>query len=203
MRAVEHAELHQLEGGDVLDELDADGAEAACLVDEAVLDDPLAERLVHDRREVEDAGERGEARDVLGLGRGDDAVDHGGGEGALGRDPVGEAGVVAAGEVEGDGPRTMRPFSGRLSQQSTVKGGRAAARRRASAATRKPGAERGASGWARSWDDVGVVGVEPAGGGLVAIALLGDGEADTMRTAGSAMAARTAPGPRGRRARSG
>ena len=75
-------------------------------------------------------------------------------------------------------PRTTRPFSGRLSQQSTVNGRRPSSRRRASARTRKPGAERGASGCARSWTMSGCVAVQSPGRGLVAVALLGDGQAD-------------------------
>ncbi len=103
MGAVEHPELHQLEGAHVRDELDADGAEVgAGAADEMVLDDPLAERLVQDRGEVEAAGERRDALDVLGLGGGDDAVDHGAREGALGGDPVGEGGVDQAAELEHD-----------------------------------------------------------------------------------------------------
>ena len=46
---------------------------------------------------------------------------------------------------------TVRPLAGRLSQHRTVKGGRPRALRARIASTRKPGAERGVSGWLRSW----------------------------------------------------
>ena len=178
MGAVEAAELHQLEGGDVGDELDADGAEVgAGVVDEVVLDHPLAEGLVHDRGEVEDAGEGGEAVDVLGLGGRDDAVDHGGGEAGLGLDPVGEGGVDEAGELEGDAADDAAV----LGEVVAAEDGEGA---QAGGAAAGEGGDEGAGGGARGVGvgevvgDVGVVAVEAAGGGLVAVALLGDGEAD-------------------------
>ena len=59
---------------------------------------------------------------------------------------------------------------------SSVKGGAPAARRRCSAATIRPGAERGASAVGEVVHDVGMRLVQRAGRRVVAIALLGDGQ---------------------------
>ena len=75
-------------------------------------------------------------------------------------------------------PRAIAPLSGRLSQVSTVKGAAPAARRRSRARTRKPGAERGACRVREVVDDVGMGAVQAAGGRVVAVALLGDGQGD-------------------------
>ncbi len=74
--------------------------------------------------------------------------------------------------------RTTRPFSGRLSQQRTVKGGHAGRVAAGEGGDEKARRRARGVGVGEVVDDVGMVGVEPAGGGLVAVALFGDGEGD-------------------------
>ena len=177
MGAVQHPELHQLEGGDVLDQLRPDGAEVGPdAVDEGVLHHPLAEGLVHHRREVEPAGEAGEARHVLGLRRRDDAVDHGAGKGPLGGDPRGEARVDQSGELQrhaADHPAVFRQVvAGEHGEGPQACG---------PPPLQRPDEE--AEGGARRaplqvGEDVGMRPVQPAGGGLVAIAFFRHGQAD-------------------------
>ena len=178
MGAVEHPELHQLEGGHVVDELDSDRAEiGAGAIDEAVLDHPLAERLVHHRRAVEAAGEGGEAVDVLGLGGRHDAVDHGGGKGAFGLDPVGEGGIDQAGELQRDAAHdaaVLRQVVAAEDGEGAVALGAATLERADEEARRRAGCV----GVGEVVGDVRVSAVEASGRGLVAVALLGDGERD-------------------------
>ncbi len=67
----------------------------------------------------------------------------------MGPHMVAERRVAEAGEA-GDDLRHGAAIGGRLSQHSTVKGASPRAFRARSASTRKPGAERGAWGFARS-----------------------------------------------------
>ena len=123
------------------------------------------------------------------------------GKRALGLDPVGEAGVDQAGELQHDAAHDAAVLGQVVAAEH---GERARARRRGGGrarATRKPGAERGASGCARSWTMSGWCAVEPAGRGLVAIALLGDGEADDADARVGHGGEHGGAGPRGRRAR--
>ncbi len=80
VRAVEHAELHQLEGLDVLDHLGADGFEGRAAGGEVVLDHPLGEGLGHDRPSIFQAADFLDDFSIR-IGRGGhDAVDHGRGK---------------------------------------------------------------------------------------------------------------------------
>ena len=99
MRAVQAAQLHDLEGRHVVHELHAHCAQVRPrAADEAVLDHPLPERLVDHRRQVEHAGQPRQPLDVLGLGRRHDAVDHRRRKRPLGLDPRREPFVDHAGE---------------------------------------------------------------------------------------------------------
>ena len=120
---------------------------------------------------------RGDAVDVLGLGGGDDAVDHGAREGALGGDPVGEGGIDQAAELEHDA-------AGHGAVVGEVVAGEHGEGSGAGGAAAVEGADEEARGRARRGrvrevvDDVGMGAVEAAGGRVVAVALLGDGQAD-------------------------
>ena len=99
------------------------------------------------------------------------------GKAALGLDPVGEAGVDAAGEIERDAAGDAAV----LGQVVAAEHGEGAdAGGAAAGECGDEEARRGARrvGVGEVVADVGMVGVEPAGRGLVAVALLGDGEAD-------------------------
>ena len=143
--AVEDADLHQLVGGDVLDELDADLLEGGAARGEVVLDHPLQEVLAEDRPGVLDAEFLAGDPPLAVGGRGRDAVDHGIGEGDVGAHPRGEAGVLGGGEA-GDGVAADRPLCGMLSQDITVKGAMPAARRAFRPARIRPKTVFGSSG---------------------------------------------------------
>ena len=108
MPGVEHPELHELVGLDVGGDQHVEILEREPVGGEAVLDDPLSERLGHDRPVVDDAVGLGEPAPVgVGRRRGD-AVDHAVGEGDRALDPrrqlVAEALGLAEGGGTGDGP---------------------------------------------------------------------------------------------------
>ena len=124
--AVQDADLHVLEGGDVGDELDAGLLEGRAAGGEAVLEHPLDEVLAEHRPGVVDA--ELVAADARARGRR--------WPGAMRSTmPFGKATVVAdpGGEARGPAPRRGRrrccvattPLCGMLSQESTVKGGAA------------------------------------------------------------------------------
>ena len=148
MRAVEQPELHQLEGRDVGDE---GRVPLRAALRKAVLDHPVVVDLGDDRPGVLEPGRGGDAG-AVGIRRGGhDAVHHGGGEGDVLRHILPKCGASAACASRVTTLATVRPLAGRLSQHSTVKGGSPRAFRARSASTRKPGAERGGPGCARSW----------------------------------------------------
>ena len=139
--AVQHPELHQLERAHVGDELHADGGEVGPGAgDEGVLDHPLPEGLVQHRREVEPAGELARRRSMssgLVAGTMRSTI-------VEGKAPSAAIQSARAGSTRpassSTTPRTIAPLSGRLSQQSTVKGaspGGAAARERADEEARR------------------------------------------------------------------
>ena len=174
MGAIEHAQPRELEGRDLGNHLGADRVPARPSGGEAVLDRPLPEGLADHRGSIiltEEARHLGD----IGLGsRRHDAVDHGRGKGAIGLDPGCELVVVRRGEVAGRG----RPGHGRWRagcRSRAVKG--AETRFLAGGEDRRRSGRwprRGAPGLTRSW----TMSDEPAGGRIVAIALLGDGERD-------------------------
>jgi hypothetical protein len=92
--AVEQTGLDQRVRLDVVDELGAHGVERRAAVAEGVLDDPLRERLGHDRRAVEDP-ERPRDHGAVRVARARcDAVDHAARERTLALDPAGERRVA-------------------------------------------------------------------------------------------------------------
>ncbi len=94
VRAVEHAQLCRFVRGDVIDDLRAVVLPSRARPGEAILDDPLAERLGEHRAFIAQADTGFEFGNV-GLGRGrDDAVNHAVGRGATGAEPFGESGGI-------------------------------------------------------------------------------------------------------------
>ena len=178
MGGVEHAQLDLLVGRHVVGELDADLLQRRPAGAEPVLDHPLDEVLGEDRQPVVDAGQRVQPGHVLRRHRRRDAVDHAGGEGGVGGDPVGERRIAGGGERQHALRGSTAPLCWRLSQDSTVKAGRPSARRCASAATMKPNTVRGASGWARSWTMSGASSRNCAGRLVEVVAALGDRQRD-------------------------
>ena len=73
---IEHAEFHQLVGFDVGNDLDADVLERGASVAEAVFEDPLCERLAHDRPSVLDAEPARQLGAVIIGGLWRDPIDH-------------------------------------------------------------------------------------------------------------------------------
>ena len=146
-------------------------------VDEIVLDHPLPERLVHHRRGVvarRSARRRGRCRPRWSRARSGRPWSR---ETGPRRDPVGQVRVDQAGELQHDAAH-HRPLSGRLSQDSTVKG--RSARRRAALPARAPEsrAPSAAAGIGQVVEDVGWSRFSRAGRRIVAIALLGDRQRD-------------------------
>ncbi len=94
---VQDADLHRLVIVDVVGECRAGPVPVRAPGAELVLDHPLAEVLVRDRRRVVDAELRGQ-RQFLRAGGGHDAVDHGVGKAAVPVDPVGQIGVGQPGQ---------------------------------------------------------------------------------------------------------
>jgi hypothetical protein len=100
MRAVQHAQLGMFERRDVADELCAgDFPRRTRAVYEPVLQHPLAERLVHDRRRVMKPDRLVDRVDVAGGFGGHDAIDHAGRERNVCLDPGGKPVVAKRREV--------------------------------------------------------------------------------------------------------
>ena len=107
MRPVQHADFHRLERRHIADKLHARHAlqRGPRAIDKAVLDHPLAERLMKHRCTVLPPGGGRQRRDVLGLGRRHDPVHHCGGKARLGGNPIGEGRVNAPRQTHHHVPR--------------------------------------------------------------------------------------------------
>jgi hypothetical protein len=171
--AVEDANLHQLKGRDVGDELDADLLQCRPPLREIVLEHPLPELLAEDRPAI--LHPELVARDgPFAIGRGRrDAVDHGIGKGHVLVDPVGEARV-----------RKPRQANHGIGRDVAVVGDIVAAHDgEGRDAVRLPQLQSGHDqaehglrriGVAAIRDDVGVIGIEPAAAGVDEVAAFGD-----------------------------
>ena len=170
--AVQAAQLHVLERPHILDQFDPDAAEVRPrAIDETILDYPLAERFVHHRRGVEDAGALRQPLDI-GLGRRrHDAVDHRTRERTFGRDPAGEFRIHASGQLQHDAAQHVPVFR----QVVAAQHGEGTDTRLATAIERPAEEARRGDGAVRVGkilDDVGVGEIKLAGGRRMAIALL-------------------------------
>ena len=172
MRAVEASQLHQLERRDVRDDLRRRPASSAgrrrprsrprSPTGGTVRAGPATRRA---------AGQLGHPVDVRLGRRRDDPVHHRGGKSALAAiQSASSASIRPA--ISSTTPRTIGPFSGRLSQLSTVKG-RMPAAGAAPAPARESRAQSAARAGAEVVADVRVLAVQPAGRRVVAIALFG------------------------------
>ncbi len=174
--AVQHPQLHVLVGRDVIDHLRPYRPPIGPVADEAVLDHPLPERFVDHGGFVVKAGQRLDPRDVFGLGRGRDPVDHRRREPALCGDPVGKAGIDLARQRHHDTAHD-RAVGGEVVAgehgEGRKPGGAAHLQRAHQEARRRDRQRRG-----DVVDNIRVGMVECAGGRFVAIALLGHREAD-------------------------
>ena len=176
--AVEHAELHQLERPDIVDQLAPAVFEAGAVRRKSILDHPLGERLGHDRPGIVEASRFANELAVIVGGGGDDPVDHGRRETRLRCRCSRPASVAQRGEA-GDDAAVVSPFDGRLSQHITVNGAMPAV---AAQLERLDDQAGGADRRARDGRDRGRcrdgLRVELAGRRIVAIALLGHGQRD-------------------------
>ena len=179
MGAVQHPQLHVLEGGHVVDHLRPGGGEVGPVaVHEIVLHRPLAEGFVHDGGGVVPARQAFDHRDV-GVGRGGGyPVDHGGGKAPLRRDPLRQRGVDPAGKVQ------HYPAHQRAVVRKVV-AGQHRERRQPRIAPPLQGTHDVAGGRARQvvrqiMRNVRVIDVQVARRRIVAIALLGHGQRDDL-----------------------
>ncbi len=151
VRAVEQAQFHRLEGRYIADEFCPSALPRRALpVDETILDHPLPERLVRDWRDIAKPRQRARRRRYRrpsSPARCDRPSS---------RETRRCASIQRARRSSRSAaksrtsPWTSAPLWGRLSQHSTENGARPAARRMASASTRKPTAEHGEPGFSRS-----------------------------------------------------
>ena len=177
MAAVEDADLHQLEGRDVRDELHADLFQRRPPVVEAVLEHPLPERLAEHRPVVADAEFALEDLALALAGGGRDAVDHAVRKGDVLRDPAGEVLVDQA----------RQPYDG-IGRDMAVMGNVVAGHHREGdallvAPAHQSGEDQAEDGLRRRHvprvgDDVGMRRVESSGRRVDEIAALGDGHRD-------------------------
>ena len=172
--AVQDADLHVLERGDVGHELGADLLEGRAAGGETVLDHPLDEVLAEHRPGVLDAELVAGDRPLAVGGRRRDAVDHAVGEGDVVADPAGELGSCASAR-----PRTALRGDDAV-VRDVVAGEHGEGRDAGGAAGAQAGEDQAEHGLRR----VGVRGVggdrrdrrvEGAGGGIDEVAALGDG----------------------------
>ncbi len=177
MGAVEQAELHELVGSDVGNELGADVLPGGAAAGEAVLDHPLGEGFGEDGPGIVDADRVAEPGGVGRGGDGGDAVDHGAGEADFAFDPAGEGLILHGGEgehgVAEDGAVVLDVVAGEQGGGG-LPGVQAAAEGFDDDADRAGG---GVGGGEVALDE-GVVGVEALGSAVEAVAVFGDGEAD-------------------------
>lgn len=177
MGAVEQAELHELVGRDVGDELGADILPGGAAAGEAVLDDPLGEGFGENGPGIDHAGGVAEFGGVGRGGDGGNAVDHRAGEADLAFDPAGEGLVLHGGQGEDgvaeDGAVVLDVVAGEQGGGG-LPGVPAAAEGFDDDAD---GAGGGVGGGEVALDER-VVGVEALGGAVETVAVFGDGEAD-------------------------
>ena len=104
MGGVEHVQLQTLVAGDAGDDLGPSPLPGRSRPGEPVLDGPGSEGLALDAGGVLDAQGCDYAEAVGGIGRRDDAVDHGRGKGGVRLDPASEVRDVSCGEgLDGGG----------------------------------------------------------------------------------------------------
>jgi hypothetical protein len=142
MAAVQDADLHHLEGMDLIREGDAHLFQRRAAIGEIVLDHPLPEGLAGHGHRIVAQTEAGGHGAFARAGRGGDAVHHAVRE----RRHSPRSSRPVPGPTAAPCPITASwvtwPLPGRLSQDMTVKGGMPAARRAFSAATMAPKAVR-------------------------------------------------------------
>ena len=175
--AVEHAQLHVLMRGHVLHHLDTCCREIRPrAANEIILDHPLGKGFVHHWRCIDMACQLGNAGNV-GLGGGRrDAVHHRRWEPPFGGDPVGQRGVQSLRKLQHQTAHQTAIF------RKVVTGQHGKGRVPRRATTRQSSHQKAGSGHRQIMGkvvlDVGMIGVQRAGGRVVAIALFRDRQAD-------------------------
>src|SRR5438132_3510820 len=180
MTAVEQAELHRLERRDVANELRACALPGGPPRDEVILDRPLPERLVHDRRRIVQP-EHGIVLGDVGVGRRRyDTVDHGRGKARVVLDPTGERRIARLSECDDQAVHecpVVRKVVAAYDREGTFAGTPSRVESRHDQADRALRALR----LREIVPDAGMREVELAGRWIVAIAPFGNGERDDPR----------------------